>query len=155
LKRYGAKTVWIKIAVKKEQKMKLIEIVDKLNLKVFSNENKLAETEVTGGYTSDLLSDVMGNAQEGQVWITLQNHKNVMAVASLKDLAAVVLVKGIKPEDSFLKQSIVEGIPVLGTGKQEFEMSGELYNLISPSPALPGREGASDGQTDFSPLEGS
>jgi serine kinase of HPr protein (carbohydrate metabolism regulator) len=154
LKKYGAKTAWIKIVVKKEQKMKLTEIVEKLDLKVFSNKDKLAESEVTGGYTSDLLSDVMGNAQEGQVWITLQNHKNVMAVASLKDLAAVVLVKGIKPEESFLKQSIEEGIPVLGTDRQEFEMSGELYNLVSPSPALPNREGASDGQTDSSPLGG-
>ena len=110
--------------------MKLIEIVDKLELKVFSNEDNLKETDVTGGYTSDLLSDVMGNAKEGQVWITLQNHKNVMAVASLKDLAAVVLVKGIKPEENFLKQSIEEGVPVLGTDLQAFEMSGMLYGML-------------------------
>ena len=110
--------------------MKLIEIVEKLGLEVFSNRDKLNEIEVTGGYTSDLLSDVMGNAQEGQVWITLQNHKNVMAVASLKDLAAVILVKGIKPEESFLKQSEDEEIPVLGTDRQAFEMSGELYTYL-------------------------
>jgi len=111
--------------------MKLIEIVDKLGLKVFSNSDKLNEIEVTGGYTSDLLSDVMGNAREGQIWITLQNHKNVMAVASLKDLAAVVLVKSIKPEENFLKQSVEEGIPVLGTDRQAFEMSGELYKIFN------------------------
>ena len=110
--------------------MKLIEIVDKLGLKVFSNEEKLSGIDVTGGYTSDLLSDVMGNSREGQVWITLQNHKNVMAVASLKDLAAVVLVKGIRPEDNFLKQSMEEEVPVLGTDLQAFEISGELYGLL-------------------------
>ena len=132
--------------------MKLIEIVEKLELEVFSNEDRLSEIEVTGGYTSDLLSDVMGNAQEGQVWITLQNHKNVMAVASLKDLSAVILVKGIKPEDSYLKQSEDEEIPVLGTDRQAFEMSGELYQIISPSPALPEREGESTGLKDSSPI---
>jgi len=134
--------------------MKLIEIVEKLKLQVFSNEDKLNDIEVTGGYTSDLLSDVMGNAEEGQIWITLQNHKNVMAVASLKDMAAVVLVKGIKPEENFLKQSEEEGIPVLGTDRQAFEMSGELYQIISPTPALPQGEGETDGRTGSSPLGG-
>ncbi len=110
--------------------MKLIDITEKLQLKVFSNKDKLSDIEVTGGYTSDLLSDVMGNAVEGQVWITLQNHKNVMAVASLKDLAAVVLVKNIQPEEGFLAQSEEEGVPVLGTGLEAFEMSGELYALL-------------------------
>ena len=110
--------------------MKLIEVVDKLQLKVFSNKEKLNDIEVTGGYTSDLLSDVMGNAGEGQVWITLQNHKNVMAVASLKDLAAVVLVKNIQPEEGFLARSKEEEVPVLGTSLEAFEMSGELYGLL-------------------------
>ncbi len=110
--------------------MKLIDIVEKLQLKVFSNGDALKNIDVSGGYTSDLLSDVMGNAKEGQVWITLQNHNNVMAVASLNDLAAVILVKGITPEDGFLKHSIEEGVPVLGTDLESFEMSGELYRLL-------------------------
>jgi len=74
--------------------MKVKDVAQKLGLEVYSAPEGL-EREVTGGYTSDLLSDVMGHAKEGQIWITLQTHKNIMAVASLRDLAAIILVKGI------------------------------------------------------------
>ena len=67
--------------------MKVRELVEKLNLKVYSGESGL-DNEITGGYTSDLLSDVMGFAKDGQIWVTLQTHKNIMAVATLKDLVS-------------------------------------------------------------------
>ncbi|MDD2330990.1 MAG: serine kinase, partial [Bacteroidales bacterium] len=77
--------------------MTVREIVESLNLKVFTGEQGL-NNPVEGGYTSDLLSDVMGYADAGRVWITLQTHKNIMAIASLKELAAVLLVKGFEPD---------------------------------------------------------
>jgi predicted transcriptional regulator len=83
--------------------MTVNNIVDKLGLTVIGGEKGM-DRVVKGGYVSDLLSDVMGNASEGDVWATLQTHKNVMAVASLKELAAVVLVKGFKPDDDMLAQ---------------------------------------------------
>ena len=73
--------------------MTVQDIVSQLNLKICSGEKGL-QREIKGGYTSDLLSDVMGHAQEGDVWITIQTHKNVMAIASLKEIAAIILVKG-------------------------------------------------------------
>ena len=79
-----------------------------MNLTVFCGQENL-NREIKGGYTSDLLSDVMGFAREGQVWITLQTHKNVLAIASLKELAAILLVKGNKPEDDMLEQAVEEG----------------------------------------------
>lgn len=109
--------------------MKVTELVENLKLTVLSGENGL-ENEITGGYSSDLLSDVMGHAKEGQVWITLQTHKNVMAIASLKDLAAVILVKGLEPEQDMATQSNVENIPVLGTALEAFEINGKLYELL-------------------------
>ena len=90
--------------------MEVSELVARLGLKVIGGE-KGVDREITGGYTSDLLSDVMGHAHAGSVWITLQTHKNVMAIASLKDLAAIVLVKGYQPEADMLLQSDTEGIP--------------------------------------------
>ena len=108
--------------------MTVLQLVEVLNLKVYSGSKGLNKT-VDGGYVSDLLSDVMGNAQENQVWITLQTHKNVMAIASLKDLAAVILVKGLHPDADTLAQSEEEGIPILGTLEQTFETAGKLYNL--------------------------
>ncbi len=109
--------------------MKVSDLVEKLELEVYSGENGLSNL-VTGGYTSDLLSDVMGHASENQVWITLQTHKNVMAVASLKDLAAVILVKGFKPDADMEAESNTHNIPVLGTKQEAFEISGKLYGII-------------------------
>ena len=106
------------------------ELVEKMNLTVFCGQDNL-DREIKGGYTSDLLSDVMGFAREGQVWITLQTHKNVLAIASLKELAAILLVKGNKPEEDMLEQAIDEGIPVLGTDAQTFETTGKVYQLIN------------------------
>ncbi|HIZ87763.1 MAG TPA: serine kinase [Candidatus Coprenecus pullistercoris] len=109
--------------------MTVREITDRLGLRVFSGASGL-DREVTGGYVSDLLSDVMGFAREGSVWVTLQTHKNVMAIATLKDLAAVVIVKGLEPEEDAREVSDEEGIPILGAGEQTFELAGEIYNLL-------------------------
>ncbi len=109
--------------------MKVRDIVEKLNLKVCCGSEGL-DKEISGGYTSDLLSDVMGNSQEGQVWVTLQTHKNIMAIASLKDLAAVVLVKGYTPDEDTKEQADSEGIPVLSTKEESFVISGKLFELI-------------------------
>lgn len=109
--------------------MKVKEVAEKLGLEVYSAPEGL-DREVTGGYTSDLLSDVMGHAREGQIWITLQTHKNIMAVASLRDLAAIILVKGFKPDADTIELSVQEGIPLLGTKMQAFELSGSLCELL-------------------------
>jgi len=110
--------------------MMVSEIVNALNLKVFGGEKGL-NNEVVGGYTSDLLSDVMGHAEQGFVWITLQTHKNVLAVASLKELSAVILIKNLEPDADMQMQANEEGIPVLGTDLNAFDMSGKLFNLLA------------------------
>ncbi|NLE36267.1 MAG: serine kinase [Bacteroidales bacterium] len=110
--------------------MKVTDIVEKLNLKVFSGHEGLGR-ELTGGYASDLLSDVMGHATAGTVWITIQTHRNVMAIASLRDLSAVIITCGEKPGDDTIAQSNEEAIPVLGTDLPSFEIAGRLYSLIS------------------------
>jgi hypothetical protein len=110
--------------------MKVSELVAQLRLKVWDG-NRCPDREITGGYTSDLLSDVIGHARAGNVWMTLQTHKNVMAIATLKDLAAVVLVKGYEPEADMLAQSMIEEIPVLGTEDETFEISGKIYKLLN------------------------
>ena len=109
--------------------MTVKELKEKLDLNVYSGEQGL-DNEITGGYVSDLLSDVMGNADAGEVWVTLQTHKNVMAIASLKDMAAIILVNNHKPEEDTLAQSNEEGIPLLGTGMTTFEVTGKLWELI-------------------------
>ena len=67
--------------------MKVSDLVRELNLTVFCGEAGL-DAEISGGYTSDLLSDVMGHIDEGMLWVTMQTHQNIVAVATLKDVAA-------------------------------------------------------------------
>lgn len=109
--------------------MTVKELVQNLNFHVYCG-NANMEKEISGGYTSDLLSDVMGHAEAGNVWITLQTHKNVAAIASLKDLAAIILVKDFKPDDDMLAKAQEDDIPVLGTDKQTFEISGKVFNSL-------------------------
>lgn len=110
--------------------MKVKELVEKLNLQVLSGADGL-DRDIDGCYVSDLLSDVMGNAEMGNVWVTLQTHKNVMAIASLKELACVVLVKGQTAADDTLEQSNEEGIPFLSTTMQTYETVGKIYQLLN------------------------
>jgi len=111
-------------------RMDVKDVQQALELKVFGGEKGL-DREVTGGYVSDLLSDVMGNATEGMAWITLQTHLNVMAIASLKDLATVILVNGNQPEKDTLEKANEENIPLLGTQLSTFEIAGKLYQLLN------------------------
>ena len=109
--------------------MKVSDLVNELNLTVFSGTSGL-EKEITGGYSSDLLSDVMGNAEEGHVWITLQTHKNIMAVASLKEISAIILVKNLKPDEEVKKISNDEELPILGTCLDAFTIAGKIYGKL-------------------------
>jgi serine kinase of HPr protein (carbohydrate metabolism regulator) len=115
--------------------MKVKELAEALSLRIWSGTAGL-ENEVTGGYVSDLLSDVMGFARKGEVWITLQTHKNVLAVASLKELAAVILVKGLSPDEETVRHSEEESVPILGTPLSAFEVTGKIYQLLNSTPSL-------------------
>lgn len=109
--------------------MNLRELVKRLNLKVFSCEN-LLEREFEGVYVCDLLSDVLGNAKPNQIWITLQTHKNIVAIAQLKQLSAVILVKGLEPNENTVKKAEEEKIILLGSEKETFDLVGELTELF-------------------------
>ncbi len=85
--------------------------------------------DVLGGYASDLLSDVMANAQEGDLWITLQKHVNTLAVAQLKGLSGIVLVNGRQPEPDMLARAESEGIAIVTTSLPALEVAGVMYGL--------------------------
>lgn len=108
--------------------MKLAEIVKSLNLQVVCGEEHL-DKEVCGGYSSDLLSDVMANSKKGDIWITLQVHPNVVAVAMLKEIAGIVMINGRKPEDETIKKAESEGLPMMISDLPAFELVGELYKM--------------------------
>lgn len=110
--------------------MKLREIVEQLGLYIL-NEGKGLEREVSHAYTGDLLSDVMAHSSEGDLWITLQTHMNIIAVASLKNLSGIIIVNNRRPESDVIKKSDEEGITLLSSPLSAFEVSGRLYAILS------------------------
>jgi serine kinase of HPr protein (carbohydrate metabolism regulator) len=110
--------------------MKLKEIIEKLQLKVLTGQENL-DVEVTGGYTSDLLSDVIANSKGHNLWITLQIHQNIIAVAKLKDLSGIIIVNNREPDEDTLAKAKEENVPLLVSEEMAFEVSGKLYELIS------------------------
>lgn len=108
--------------------MTVKEIIEKLELRCLNEAN--LDAEVSGAYASDLLSDVMGNARSGQVWITMQTHKNVTAIASLKDIPAVIIVRDGVPDDDMLEHAKDEDICLLVSKDATFEVCGKLFELI-------------------------
>ena len=109
--------------------MTVKEIIDQLGLQCLNDAN--LDAEVSGAYASDLLSDVMGNARSGQVWITMQTHKNVSAIAALKDIPAVIIVRGGVPDDDMLEHAKDEDICILVSQDATFQVCGKLYQLLA------------------------
>ncbi len=108
--------------------MNLAEIARELQFDVISGEESLT-CEIRGGYASDLISDVIANAQEGDLWVTLQTHQNTVAVASMKDLAGIVFVNGRQPDEDTLEKAKEENIPLMVSDLPSFELIGRLYEL--------------------------
>jgi hypothetical protein len=108
--------------------MKLADLIHGLSLEVRSAQDSL-DREVAGGYSSDLLSDVIAHAAEGDLWLTLQTHENVVAVASMKGLCGVVLVNGREPAQETIDKAQSEGVPILVSKLPAFELAGRLYKL--------------------------
>jgi hypothetical protein len=109
--------------------MEIREIVKKLNLKVKCASEKLSN-EVKGGYTGDLLSDVMANSHAGDAWITRQVHQNIVAVASLKEHAGIILVNSCEPAKDTMEKAEAEKIPIIVSDLPAFELSARIYNLL-------------------------
>ena len=109
--------------------MDIETIAKKLNLKIMSASDNL-KNNVTGGYTGDLLSDVMANSHEGYIWITRQVHQNIVAVASLKEHAGIILINSCEPTRETLEKARQEKIPIMVSDLPAFELTGKIYNLL-------------------------
>ncbi len=108
--------------------MILADLATRLALRVYV-EGVPLDRPVLGGYVSDLLSDVIGHGRKDDLWVTMQVHQNIIAVAVLKELAGIVLVNGREPAAETLRQAKKEGVAVLGSPLGAFELVGRLYGL--------------------------
>ena len=108
--------------------MTVAEIADRLEGSVAASAAP-GSPDVGGGYVSDLLSDVMANARDGDVWVTLQKHVNIVAVAQLKNLAAIVIVNGREPDADTRARAAEHGVAIVVTPWPAFDAAGRLYAL--------------------------
>jgi predicted transcriptional regulator len=106
--------------------VKVRDLLNKLPLDLLAGEGGL-DQEVRSGYCGDLLSDVMANAEKGSVWITIQRHHNIVAVALLKELAAIILANGYQPDPETVEKAKEEGIPLLVSSSAAYQLAGRLY----------------------------
>jgi hypothetical protein len=106
--------------------MKVEKIRDLFQLDVAAGEKGL-DREATGGYCGDLLSDVMANSSSGFLWLTIQSHQNIVAVAVLRELGAIILVNGRLPDEETKAKADEEGIPILLSPLPAYKLAGQLY----------------------------
>lgn len=110
--------------------MNLSDVVETLSLEVMTGTDCL-QNNITGVYVSDLLSDVMGHSKEGNIWITLQTHLNIVAVAGLKNLSGIIIVGNRKLPEEVLHKAETEKILLMTTSMQAFEVAGKLYQMLN------------------------
>lgn len=108
--------------------MTVFDIFKSFALSVRAGKDGLHE-EVTGGYAGDLLSDVIAHSRKGNIWITIQTHPNIVAVATMKELAGIILTGEREPEADTMKKAEEEGMPILVSPLLTFELVGRLYQI--------------------------
>lgn len=108
--------------------MLMAEVIKELELTSVATTGDL-NLPVSGGYVSDLLSHVMGQAKAGHIWITMQGHQNIVAVASLVGLAAVIVAGGIEPEEQTVTKAAEQEVILCKTALSTYEVAGRLYKL--------------------------
>lgn len=109
--------------------MKLSELIKELNLTVLTAEN-YTDRKIGGCYIGDLLSWVMGRAKQNDVWITIMNNINIVAVASLADCACVLLCEGVSADGDVIGKADEEGIVILKSEKTAYELAAAISGVI-------------------------
>ena len=106
--------------------MKLSEILELIDGTVVTTECYDGDKEASNGFVGDLLSVVMGKAKEDCAWVTIQSHINIVAVATLVDMACIIVAEGYKVDDDALAKAEMEEIPILSTKLSSFEACAVL-----------------------------
>lgn len=109
--------------------MNLQQIIDQLNLTVLTEPQDFASIAPTGGYSSDLLSCVMAGAKRGHLWITLQAHLNIVAVAALNEVAAIIITENARPDADSIAKANQQGVILLSTPQPTYTINGKLWEL--------------------------
>ena len=109
--------------------MNLQQIIERLNLTPLTQTDDFNQIVPTSGYSSDLLSCVMAGAKPKCLWITLQAHVNIVAVAALLDMSAVIITEDAQPDPATIKKAQDQSITLLSSSRPSFEVIGQLWEL--------------------------
>ena len=109
--------------------MTLDQIITDLQLKVLTEPIDFSSISPTHGYVSDMLSCVMTGAKHQSIWVTLQAHNNIVAVACLLELAAVIITENAQPDAETINKANEEGITLLSCPQNSFYISGKLWEM--------------------------
>jgi hypothetical protein len=109
--------------------MNLQQIIDQLSLNVLTELRDFASIHPSGGYSSDLLSCVMAGARKGHIWITLQAHLNIVAVAALNEVAAIIITEDAQPDAATMEKANQQGVILLSTSQPTYEVNGKLWDM--------------------------
>ena len=109
--------------------MNLQQIIDQLSLNVLTESRDFASIHPSGGYSSDLLSCVMAGAKKSYIWITLQAHLNIVAVAALNEVAAIIITENAQPDAASIEKANQQGVVLLSTSQPTFEVNGKLWEM--------------------------
>lgn len=109
--------------------MDIQQLIDKLELKVLTEPRDFSTSKPTFGYSSDLLSCVMAGAPKQGIWVTLQAHGNIVAVAALLELTAVIITEGAMPDENTIQKANDEGVTLLSTSNSTFQTIGQLWEM--------------------------
>jgi predicted transcriptional regulator len=102
------------------------DLITKLDLKALST---FEHREVQGVFVSDMLSDVMAGSRSGNLWLTVQTHKNIVPAANLVDVSAIVITGGKQVPDETVGLASRFNIAILSTDLSTFRLVGKLYEL--------------------------
>ncbi len=106
----------------------LRNVIENLKIEPLTSHLSL-DRAVNSGYASDLLSCVIKGGKKDTIWVTLQSHLNVVAVASLLGLAGVIITEGNRPDQETLAKAENEGVILMITSKTTFTVVGELTSM--------------------------
>jgi DRTGG domain. len=109
--------------------MNLQAIITQLDLAVLTRAGDFKRVTPVSGYASDLLSCVMAGAKHGCIWVTLQAHANIVAVAALLEMSAVIITEDARPDPATIAKANEEGITLLSTTQPTFYVVGKLWEL--------------------------
>ncbi len=109
--------------------MTLNDIIQKLDLEVLTESKDFTEVFVKSGYCSDLLSCVMTGAEPQGIWITLMSHSNIVAVAALLDLAAIIITENAQPDQETIDKANDKDVIMLSSPDPNYEVIGKLWEL--------------------------